>query len=134
MGWFVVSQVFSVLIELIILSSQSDANKDLEILLLRRQLALVARKQDKPVRVSRGERMPIAVLAMKLKTSTGQTARQMKGVIRIFQPETVFKWHREMVRRKWTFNKQVVLPRKCGHVLCQSMRLLKGQRAHVPQS
>jgi putative transposase len=106
MGWFVISQIFSVLLELIILSSQSEKNKDLEILLLRRQLALVERKQGKPVRVSRAERMPIAVLAMKLKESTGQTAQQMKRVIRIFQPETVFKWHREMARRKWTYNKQ----------------------------
>jgi putative transposase len=24
-------------------------------------------------------------------------------VLRIVQPETVFKWHRELVRRKWTF-------------------------------
>ena len=49
MGWFVISQVLSVLLELIILSGQSGKNKDLEILLLRRQLALVERKLDKPV-------------------------------------------------------------------------------------
>jgi hypothetical protein len=28
--------------------------------------------------------------------------KQFGGVIRLFQPETVFKWHRELVRRKWT--------------------------------
>ena len=48
MGWFIISQIFSVLLEVIILSSQSEKNKDLEILLLRRQLAMVERKQDKP--------------------------------------------------------------------------------------
>jgi hypothetical protein len=53
MGWFVVFQIFSVLLELIIHSSnQSEKSWDLKILLLRRQLALVERKQDKPVRVS----------------------------------------------------------------------------------
>ena len=52
MGWFIVSQIFSVLLELIILNSQSDKDKDLEILLLRRQLAMVERKLDKPLRVS----------------------------------------------------------------------------------
>ena len=36
MGWFVVSQVFSALLELIILRGQSETSKDLEILLLRR--------------------------------------------------------------------------------------------------
>lgn len=49
MGWFVVSQVFSALLELIILRGQSETSKDLEILLLRRQLAVVAQKRDKPV-------------------------------------------------------------------------------------
>ena len=49
MGWFVVSQVFSALLELIILRGQSETSKDLEILLLRRQLAVVAQQRDKPV-------------------------------------------------------------------------------------
>ena len=106
MGWFVISQVLSVLLELIILSGQSEKNKDLEILLLRRQLAMVERKLDKPLRVSRAEKLPLAVLANKLKESTGQTANQMQHVIRIFRPETVFKWHRELVRRKWAHNPQ----------------------------
>ncbi|MBZ0304111.1 MAG: hypothetical protein K8J31_30525 [Anaerolineae bacterium] len=48
----------------------------------------------------------MAVLADKLKASAGQIARQMKRVIRIFQPEPVFKWHREMLRRQWAFNKR----------------------------
>ena len=106
MGWFVVSQIFSTILELIILSSQSEKNKDLENLWLRRQLAMVERKLDRPLRVSRAEKMPLAILATKLKASTGQTAKQMRSVIRVFQPETVFKWHRAMVRRKWTYNKQ----------------------------
>ena len=106
MGWFVISQVLSVLLELIILSGQSGKNNDLEILLLRRQLALVERKLDKPLRVSRAEKLPVAVRANKLKESTGQTANQMQHVIRIFRPETVFKWHRELVRWKWAHNPQ----------------------------
>ena len=97
MGWFVVSQMFSIILELIILSSQSEKNKDLEILLLRRQLAMVERKLDRPLRVSRADKMSLAVLATKLKTSTGQTAKQMGSVIRVFQPETVFKWHRAIM-------------------------------------
>ncbi len=106
MGWFVVAQVFSALLELFILSRQTEQKKDLEILLLRRQLAIVGRKLDKQLRVSRAEKLTLAFLAMKLKASTGQTARQLRSVIRIFQPETVFKWHRELTRRKWSFNKQ----------------------------
>ena len=106
MGWFVVVQVFSALLELFILSRQTEQKKDLEILLLRRQLAIVGRKLDKPLRVSRAEKLSLAVLAMRLKANTGQSSRQMRSVLRIFQPETVFRWHRELVRRKWTHNPQ----------------------------
>ncbi len=106
MGWFILSQIFSTIVEIVFLSSQSDQAKDLEILLLRRQLAMLKRKLDKPLRVSRAEKLTLAVLAVKLKTSTGQTARQLSSVIRIVQPETVFKWHRELVCGKWTHSQQ----------------------------
>ena len=47
--------------------------------------------------------MTLAILATKLKRTTHQTANQLRDVIRIFQPETVLRWHRELVRRKWTY-------------------------------
>jgi hypothetical protein len=58
MIWFVVMQVFSTLLEWLILGKKIDREKDLEILLLRRQLASLERKQDKPLRVSRAEKLP----------------------------------------------------------------------------
>jgi putative transposase len=42
------------------------------------------------------------MLATQLKAVTGWPVKQFGNVLRIFQPETVFKWHRELVRRKWT--------------------------------
>src|SRR5690606_20314328 len=36
-------------------------------------------------------------------TSTNRSASQLRDITRIFQPETVLRWHRELVRRKWTF-------------------------------
>ena len=79
-----------------------------KILLLRRQLAMLERKLDKPVRVSRAEKLTLAVLAVRLKTRTGQTAKQLGRVIRVVQSETVFRWQRELVRRKWTHRQQGV--------------------------
>jgi hypothetical protein len=76
------------------LSSQTNQAKDLEILLLRRQLAMLERKLEEPVRLSRTEKMTLAVLAVRLKTRMGQTARQLGRVIRVVQPETVLKWPR----------------------------------------
>ena len=34
---------------------------------------------------------------------TKQPTTQLQEIIRLLQPETVLKWHRELVRRKWAF-------------------------------
>jgi len=106
MVWFVVMQVFSTILEWLSMGRKTDQAKDLEILLLRRQLAILERKLDKPLRVSQAEKLPLVVLTTKLKSSANRTAKQLRDVIRIFQPETVFKWHRELVRRKWTYRRK----------------------------
>ena len=60
------------------------------------------RHLNKPVRPSRIEKLTLAVVTAKFKAVTGQSSSQLKAVIRLFQPETVLKWHRDLVRRKWT--------------------------------
>lgn len=71
MIWFMVLQVVSTLVELIRLGRKSENEKDLEILLLRRQLAIYERKQSQPMRLSRGEKLMLVVLRTKLKAKTG---------------------------------------------------------------
>ncbi len=102
MVWAVVRQVFSTLLELIQIGQLSDQEKDLEILVLRKQLAMMEQQLDKPVRLSRAERLTLAVIGAKLKAVSGRSIRQLRDVIRIVQPETGLRWHRELVRRKWT--------------------------------
>ncbi len=102
MLWFVIMQILSTALEGLWLWRKTDREKDLEILLLRRQLAIVDRARDKPLRVSRVEKLTLVVLAAQLKAVTGWPVKQFSNVLRIFQPKTVFKWHRELVRRKWT--------------------------------
>jgi transposase len=106
MVWFVVMAIFSTLLDWVRLGQKSESEKTLEILLLRRQLAIVERTLDKPIRPSRGEKLTLAVLTTKLKAGTGRTAKELGEIIRIVQPETVLKWHRELVRRKWTQQKK----------------------------
>jgi hypothetical protein len=84
----------------------AETDKDLEIMVLRYQLGIAERKMQKPVRANRAERMTLAVLAGKLKHQTGRPAKQFQRLIRLVQPETVFRWHRDLVRRKWTQESQ----------------------------
>ena len=106
MGWFILSKIFSVLITIVSLSRLSEQDKDLEIVVLRQQLAILQRKQDKPIRPNRAEKMTLAILTTKLKDVTQRPARQLRDIIRIFQPETVLGWHHQLVRRKWSYNRK----------------------------
>jgi len=101
MGWFVLCYLFSTLISLVSIGRLSQQEKDLEILLLRHQLAILKRKLDKPVKPNRAEKLTLAVLTARLRLVTRRPASALRDVIRIVQPETVLKWHRELVRRKW---------------------------------
>jgi transposase InsO family protein len=40
----------------------------------------------------------------KLKQGTQRPANQLRDLIRLFQPETVLRWHRQLIRRKWTYD------------------------------
>jgi putative transposase len=102
MGWFILVQIFSVLIAIVSLGRLSEREKDLEILVLRQQLAILKRKQSQPIRANRVEKMTLALLTAKLKEATQRPASRLRDIIRIFQPETVLGWHRELVRRKWS--------------------------------
>ena len=106
MIWFMVFQVVSTLIELVRLGRQSESEKDLEILLLRRQLAIYERRQERAPRLTRSEKLPLVVLGIRLKNRTGRTIKAMGKVIRIVKPATLLGWHRQLVRWKWTYRHQ----------------------------
>ena len=96
--------LFSILISLVRLGRLSETEKDLEILLLRQQISILLRNQDhQPVCATRFEKLTLAVIAARLKELTHRSTSQLGEFIRLFQPETVLGWHRELVRRKWTF-------------------------------
>jgi hypothetical protein len=105
MAWFVITLIFTTILDIITMSRQPTLEKDLEILVLRQQLSILQRKTSFPIRPSRIEKLTISVLTVKLKKITNKTTSQLKSVIRVFQPETVLRWHRELVRRKWTYQR-----------------------------
>ncbi len=95
----------SLLLDLILLVGRSDHGKDVEIMLLRQQLRILQRQQPRPLRVSRWEKLALLVLARKLTTMTTSAWGKLGQVVFLFKPDTLLKWHRELVRRKWTFKK-----------------------------
>jgi len=81
MVWSVVAQVFSTLLELFRIARLSEDDKALEILVLRKQLAMAEAQLDKPVRLPRAERLTLAVITAQLKTTTGRSLRELRDVI-----------------------------------------------------
>ncbi len=47
--------------------------------------------------------MTLALLANRLRRETNQTTNQLGVSLRLFSPQTVLRWHSELVKRKWTY-------------------------------
>lgn len=77
--------------------------KDLQIALLRQQLRVLERKIKQKPRLSRPEKLMLVALTTRLQRQTQWWRERLREVVLLAQPETVLKWHREQVRRKWTF-------------------------------
>ena len=81
MAWFILSQLFSTLIQLVRIGRMSDHEKELEIMILRYQLAIVERKLQSPLRPSRAEKLTLAVLLARLKQATQRPASQLHDLL-----------------------------------------------------
>jgi putative transposase len=78
------------------LLARSDRAKDAEILILRHQVAVLQRQVKAP-RLSWADRAVSAALARML---PGRQLRQMRLIV---SPQTLLRWHADLVRRCWTF-------------------------------
>jgi len=66
----------------------------------------MVRKQKQPIKPNRAEKATLALLTAQLRKSTNRTIYQLGEIIRIVKPETVIRWHRELVRRKWSYKRK----------------------------
>jgi putative transposase len=73
---------------------QSPDAKDVEIAVLRHQLMVVRRQVTRP-RYTTGDRMVLASLAKLLPRD--------RWPIFLVTPSTLLRWHRELIRRRWTY-------------------------------
>jgi hypothetical protein len=86
-------QMFGKLLNWMVLHARSEDAKEIEILVLRHQLAVLRRRTPRP-RISWTDRAVIAVLARLL------PPRRRFGFL--ITPATILRWHRQLVRHRWT--------------------------------
>ena len=101
MFWFVLAHLVAFLVDLV-LGGRRDREKDLQILVLRHQVRLLQRQRPRPPRLTRGEKLTLAVLTAALARLTSGPRSRLDRYLLLFKPDTILKWHRELVRRKWT--------------------------------
>jgi len=80
----------------LIAGSTNDLDRDIELTVLRHQLMVLKRQVGRP-RLRRRDRLLLAALGRLL-----PRARPSSFVV---SPQTLPRWHRDLVRRKWTFKR-----------------------------
>src|SRR4051794_37772458 len=85
--------MFSKLLGWIVLRTRSDTTKEIEILVLRHQLAVLQRRTPRP-RTNWTDRALIAALTRLL-----PKPRRLGLLV---TPATILRWHRQLIARRWT--------------------------------
>ena len=80
--------------ELAALLARSDAAKDVEILMLRHEIAVLRRTNDRPT-LTWLDRAVLSALSRLLPTPLRQ--------LRLVSPRTLLRWHAQLVARRWTY-------------------------------
>jgi putative transposase len=86
-------QIFSKLLSWIVLRTHCDTAKEIEILVLRHQLAVLRRRTPRP-RITWTDRALIAALSRLLPVH--------RRIGMLVAPATILRWHHQLVARRWT--------------------------------
>jgi putative transposase len=83
------------LLALLVLLARTDRSKELEILVLRHELAILRRQVGRP-RFEPRDRLMFAALS--------RVASRCCWSVFPVRPETLLRWHRQLVARRWTYS------------------------------
>ena len=91
---FLLAPIFSLLSSLL----KDDQNR--EVLLLRQQLLILQRQLGRKPVCGRLEKLALLLAAL------GLAKQRLASTLLIVQPDTLLRWHRDLVRRQWTFRRK----------------------------
>jgi putative transposase len=92
--WSFVYLALRRVLELVMLCCQQTEAKEIEILILRHELAVLRRQHPRP-QLQPKDRALLAALSRRLPRA--------RWSVFLVKPETLLAWHRRLVRRRWTY-------------------------------
>ncbi len=107
---------FRCLLQLVLLRPRSTEFKELEIVVLRHQLAVLRRQTDRP-QLTKTDRVFLAAVSRLLPRSRWRSF--------MVTPTTLLRWHRRLVDRRWTYGGRCARPPIGGEIRALVLRLAR---------